>query len=51
MRVAAGAIAKKFLQSKLSIEIDGYVSQIGKFKIESFETSLYFSKSLFKWEF
>ena len=37
MRVAAGAIAKKFLQSKLSIEIDGYVSQIGKFKIESFE--------------
>ena len=37
MRVAAGAIAKKFLLSKLSIEIDGYVSQIGKFKIESFE--------------
>ena len=37
MRVAAGAIAKKFLKSKLSIEIDGYVSQIGKFKIESFE--------------
>jgi len=37
MRVAAGAIAKKFLQSKLSVEIDGYVSQIGKFKIESFE--------------
>ena len=37
MRVAAGAIAKKFLQSKLSVEIDGYVSQIGKFKIERFE--------------
>ena len=37
MRVAAGAVAKKFLKSKLSIEIDGYVSQIGKFKIESFE--------------
>ena len=37
MRVAAGSIARKFLQSKLSIEIDGYVSQIGKFKIESFE--------------
>ena len=36
MRVAAGAIAKKFLKTNLSIEIDGYVSQIGKFKIENF---------------
>ena len=36
MRVAVGAIAKKFLKTNLSIEIDGYVSQIGKFKIENF---------------
>ena len=39
MRVAAGAIAKKFLKTNLSIEIDGYVSQIGKFKIENFDKS------------
>jgi chorismate synthase len=30
MRVAAGAIAKKFLKEKFGIEITGYVSQIGK---------------------
>jgi len=38
MRVAAGAIAKKFLKAQLSIEIDGYVSQIGKFSIENFDS-------------
>ncbi len=29
MRVAAGAIARKYLRSKLGIEIHGYVSQLG----------------------
>jgi chorismate synthase len=38
MRVAAGAIAKKFLKDQLSVEIDGYVSQIGKFSIENFDS-------------
>jgi len=33
MRVAAGAIAKKFLKKELNLEIVGYLSQIGKFKI------------------
>ena len=34
MRVAAGAIAKKYLQEKLGIIIRGYLSQIGPLKIE-----------------
>lgn len=33
MRVAAGAIAKKFLKKELNLEIVGYLSQIGKLKI------------------
>ncbi|MRI34562.1 chorismate synthase [Endozoicomonas sp. OPT23] len=36
MRVAAGAIAKKFLKSQ-GIEIHGYLSQIGGIKIESMD--------------
>jgi len=34
MRVAAGAIAKKYLQEKFGIIIRGYLSQIGPIKIE-----------------
>jgi len=34
MRVAAGAIAKKFLKEKLGIEIRGYLSQLGPIKID-----------------
>ena len=34
MRVAAGAIAKKYLQEKFGIIIRGYLSQIGPLKIE-----------------
>lgn len=33
MRVAAGAIAKKYLQERLGIEIRGYLSQLGPIKI------------------
>ena len=36
MRVAAGAIAKKFLKQKLKIEIFGFLSQIGDIKINAF---------------
>jgi chorismate synthase len=35
MRVAAGAIAKKYLKEKLGIEIKGYLSQLGPIKIEN----------------
>ena len=35
LRVAAGAIAKKYLRERYSVEIRGYVSQIGPIKPES----------------
>ena len=35
MRVAAGAIAKKYLKENFSIEIKGYLSQLGPIKIGS----------------
>ena len=34
MRVAAGAIAKKYLKEKLAVEIRGYLSQLGPIKID-----------------
>ncbi|MAJ87448.1 MAG: chorismate synthase [Cellvibrionales bacterium TMED148] len=37
MRVAAGAIAKKFLLEKLSVEIFGYVSQLGSIAYDHFD--------------
>lgn len=35
MRVAAGAIAKKYLKERLGIEIKGYLSQLGPIKVEN----------------
>ncbi|VAW48857.1 Chorismate synthase, partial [hydrothermal vent metagenome] len=35
MRVAAGAIAKKYLKDRLGVEIKGYLSQLGPIKIEN----------------
>ena len=37
MRVAAGAIAKKFLKDKLNVDVFGYINQIGIHKINSFD--------------
>ena len=37
MRVAAGAIAKKYLNEKLGIKIKGYLSQIGPIKISNID--------------
>ena len=34
MRVAAGAIARKYLQQRLSVNIRGYLAQLGPLKIE-----------------
>ena len=39
MRVAAGAIAKKFLQQRAGIEIRGYLSQLGPIKIAKVDWS------------
>ncbi len=40
MRVAAGAIAKKYLKNKFGIEIVGYLSQLGPIKIQSVDESI-----------
>lgn len=40
MRVAAGAIAKKYLKQKFDIEIYGYLSQLGPVKIEKIDLSI-----------
>ncbi|TDY00019.1 chorismate synthase [Thiohalophilus thiocyanatoxydans] len=37
MRVAAGAIAKKYLHEKLGIRIRGYMSQLGPIRAEAFD--------------
>lgn len=37
MRVAAGAIAKKYLLSEFGIEVRGYLSQLGPIKTEAFD--------------
>ena len=40
MRVAAGAIAKKYLKLKFNIEITGYLSQLGPIKVEKIDLSI-----------
>lgn len=40
MRVAAGAIAKKYLKQKFGIEIVGYLSQLGPIKIDKVDESI-----------
>ena len=40
MRVAAGAIAKKYLKQKFNIEIRGYLSQLGPIKINKIDLSI-----------
>lgn len=40
MRVAAGAIAKKYLKNKFGIEIVGYLSQLGPIKVETVDESI-----------
>ncbi len=39
MRVAAGGIAKKYLRESLSIEIKGYLAQLGPIKIDAVDMS------------
>lgn len=40
MRVAAGAIAKKYLAQQFGIEIFGYMAQLGPIKAENFDQSI-----------
>ena len=39
MRVAAGAIAKKFLKERLGVEVRGYLSQLGPIKLNASDMS------------
>ncbi|CAA0118984.1 Chorismate synthase [BD1-7 clade bacterium] len=40
MRVAAGAIAKKYLKDRFGIEVKGYLSQLGPIKVENIDWSI-----------
>jgi chorismate synthase len=40
MRVAAGAIAKKYLKQKLGVEVKGYLSQLGPIKVKNIDWSI-----------
>ena len=40
MRVAAGAIAKKYLKERLGIEVRGYLSQLGPIKLDAKDFSI-----------
>jgi chorismate synthase len=40
MRVAAGAIAKKYLYEKLGVVVEGYLSQLGPIKVEQVDMSI-----------
>jgi len=47
MRVAAGAIAKKYLKQKLGVEVKGYLSQLGPIKVEKIDWSIVNSNPFF----
>lgn len=47
MRVAAGAIAKKYLQQQYGIEIKGYLAQLGAIKPEKIDWSVMASSEFF----
>lgn len=47
VRVAAGAIAKRYLATRLGIEIFGYVERIGDLKIEKFDPEFVASNPFF----
>ncbi len=40
MRVAAGAVAKKYLKSLFGVEVRGYLSQLGPIKIENVDMNI-----------
>ena len=47
MRVAAGAIAKKYLKQSAGIEIKGYLSQLGPIKVEQLDWEIIESNPFF----
>ena len=47
MRVAAGAVARKYLRERLGIEVHGYVSQLGPHKLDAVDLTLVDSNPFF----
>ncbi|BFM48305.1 chorismate synthase [Marinomonas sp. THO17] len=47
MRVAAGAIAKKYLKQQFGIEIQGFLSQLGPIKLDTKDLSQVYDNSFF----
>ncbi len=47
MRVAAGAIARKYLANRLGIQISGYLSQIGSLRIEPVQPTFAYENPFF----
>lgn len=47
MRVAAGAIAKKYLKDKFDVEINGFLSQLGPIKLEVKDLTQVYSNPFF----
>lgn len=47
MRVAAGAVARKYLRERLGIEVYGYVSQLGPHKLDAVDLTLVDSNPFF----
>ncbi|MDJ0699762.1 MAG: chorismate synthase [Woeseiaceae bacterium] len=47
MRVAAGAIARKYLKTRLGVEIHGYVSQLGPMRLDAPDPSFAESNAFF----
>lgn len=47
MRVAAGAVAKKYLQEQAGIQVRGYLSRLGPIKIEKLDWSIVDSNPFF----
>ena len=47
MRVAAGAVARKYLRERLGIEVNGYLSQLGSIQLERIDMSIVDSNPFF----
>jgi chorismate synthase len=47
MRVAAGAVARKFLAERLGVDVQGYLSQLGPLKLDAVDTSIIESNPFF----
>jgi chorismate synthase len=47
MRVAAGAVARKYLRERLGIEVNGYLSQLGSIQLDRIDMSIVDSNPFF----